>query len=502
MSSACLNRALLESLRKKASSEFGASTFKVFAALALLTSLGLFCTGSAIGQGFTNLHNFFFTNGTFPMASLILSSNTLYGTTQNYGGGPGGGYGSVFKMGTDGSNFTALHIFSGDTDGGNLNSSLVLANGRLYGTAAFGGGSNHGCVFVINANGTGLFNLYNFSALSTNSPGTNSDGAYPIAGLILSGGTLYGMANGGGSANVGNIFAVNTNGAGFTNLHNFNVSDGQYPAANLILSGNTLYGMTPGGGAFHSGNIFSVSTNGTLFTTLFNFPATSGVLFSNSDGAFPKGSLLLSGSTLYGTASEGGTAGNGTVFKINTDGAAFTVLHTFSLTSGALGTNSDGAGPQAELILSDGVLYGTTKFGGNGGSGTVFRLNTNGTGFATLYNFTAVDVVTGTNKDGAHPVSGLVLSSGVLYGTASAGGTAGNGTTGYGTVFSLLVPPTLAIRRQGTNVILTWATNFTGFNLQTATNLVPPVNWSAVAGQYSVTNPIADKQRFFRLVHP
>jgi uncharacterized repeat protein (TIGR03803 family) len=255
--------------------------------------------------------------------------------------------------------------------------------------------------------------------------------------------------------------------------------------------------MTAGGGAFHYGNIFSVSTNGTPFTTLYNFPPTSGVLFSNSDGSFPKGSLLLSGSTLYGTASEGGTAGNGTIFKIDTNGAAFTVLHTFGLTSGALGTNSDGAGPQAELTLSDGVLYGTTKFGGNGGSGTVFRLNTDGAGFATLYNFTAVDVVTGTNRDGAHPVSGLLLSGGVLYGTASAGGTAA-----YGTVFSLLVPPALAIQRQGTNIILTWPTNFTGFNLQTATNLAPPVNWSGLGGQYTVTNSVADKQRFFRLVHP
>jgi uncharacterized repeat protein (TIGR03803 family) len=450
-----------------------------------------------MGQGFTNLHNIVFTNGTYPRATLILSSNTLYGTTQNYGGGTGGGYGSVFKMGTDGSNFTVLHVFSGDADGGNLNSSLVSANGKLYATATFGGGLNYGCVFVINANGTSLFNLYNFSALSTNSPGTNSDGAYPVAGLILSGGTFYGTANGGGSAGVGNIFAVNTNGAGFTNLHNFNVGDGQYPAANLILSGNILYGMTPGGGIFHSGNIFSVTTNGTAFTTLFNFPQTSGVLFSNSDGSFPKGSLLLSGSTLYGTASEGGIAGNGTIFKIDTNGAAFTVLHTFSLTSGALGTNSDGASPQAELILSDGVLYGTTKYGGNGGSGTVFRLNTNGTGFATLYHFTTADVVTSTNKDGALPVSGLLLSGGVLYGTASSGGTAG-----YGTIFSLLVPPPLAIQRLGTNVILTWPTNFTGFSLQTTTNLSPPVNWSAVGGQYSVTNPVTDKQRFFRLVHP
>jgi uncharacterized repeat protein (TIGR03803 family) len=488
MSLAWQNRALLVIFRKKA---------WLHAALVLFTTASIFRVEPVIGQGFTNLHNFVFTNGTYPLASLILSGSTLYGTAQNYGGGTGGGYGSVFKMGIDGSNFTALHIFSGGTDGGNLNSSLVLANGVLYATAAFGGGLNYGCVFRISTNGTGLINLHNFSVPSTNSPYTNGDGTYPVCGLIFSGSTLYGMANGGGNAGVGNIFAVNTNGAGFTNLHSFNVSDGQYPAANLILSGTTLYGMTPGGGAFHSGNIFSVTTNGTGSTELFNFPPTSGVLFSNSDGAFPQGSLLLSGGTLYGTASEGGSAGNGTVFRINTNGSAFGVLHTFSVTSGALGTNSDGASPEAELILSDGVLYGTAKYGGSGGSGTVFRLNTDGTGFATLYSFSAADPVTGTNRDGAHPVSGLVLSGGILYGTASSGGTAG-----YGTAFSLLVPPVLNIQLSGTNAILTWPTNFTGFSLQTTTNLAPPVVWSALGGQYSVTNPVSSKQRFFRLIHP
>jgi uncharacterized repeat protein (TIGR03803 family) len=451
-----------------------------------------------MGQGFTNLHNFVITNGTYPRASLILSGNTLYGTTQNYGGGTGGGYGSVFKMETDGSNFTALHVFSGGTDEGTLTSSLVLANGILYGTAV-GTRSNYGCVYCIGANGTNLVNLYNFSALSTNVPSTNTDGANPIGGVILSGSTLYGMATGGGTGGVGNIFAVNTNGVGFTNLHNFNFydGDGAFPAANLILSGNMLYGMTPNGGTFNSGAIFSITTNGTGFTNLFNFPHTSGVLFSNSDGAYPNGSLLLSGNTLYGTAEEGGTAGNGTIFKINTDGAAFTVLHSFSVTSGVLGTNSDGANPEAELILSNGALYGTARYGGHGGSGTVFRLNTNGTGFATLYNFTSTDVVTGTNIDGAHPVSGLILSGGVLYGTASIGGTAG-----YGTVFSLLAPPALSIQLSGTNAILTWLTNFPGFALQTATNLGPPINWSAIGGQFSVTNPITDRQRFFRLIHP
>jgi len=471
---------------------------KLRALLLLVTALRLFSIDRATAESFTNLHNLVFTNGTGPIATLTLSGTTLYGTTRIYGGGNGGGYGSAFKMGIDGSNFSVLHIFSGDTDGGNINGSLLLASDILYGTATFGGASNYGCIFAISTNGTGLTNLYNFSAAAQGVPSTNSDGAYPVGGLVLSGNTLYGMANGGGTVGWGNVFALKTNVSGFTNLHNFNNTDGENPWASLTLSGNALYGTTPAGGSVHCGNIFSISTNGTDITTLHEFTLPSiGAPRTNSDGAFPRSSLSLSGNTLYGTTPDGGDAGNGVIYKINTDGSDFTVLHSFSATAGPLLANSDGAKPKAELTVSGGILYGTAENGGTFGNGTIFQLTTNGTGFTTLYSFTATNGVTGTNTDGAHPVSGLILSGITLYGTARDGGTAA-----YGTIFSIQLPPVLGIQRSGSNVILTWPTNFTGFNLQTATNLAPPVSWSVLSGQYSVTIPASDKQRFFRLTHP
>ena len=124
-------------------------------------SLAIQATGQTV---FNNLHNLVYTNGTGPLASLIVSGNTLYGTTHNYGGGLGGGSGCVFRMNTDGSGFTNLHTFSGIApDAGYLSGDLVLSGGTLYGTAAFGGDLDHGCVFAIGTNGLGLTNLYNFS---------------------------------------------------------------------------------------------------------------------------------------------------------------------------------------------------------------------------------------------------------------------------------------------------------------------------------------------------
>jgi uncharacterized repeat protein (TIGR03803 family) len=72
---------------------------------------------------------------------------------------------------------------------------------------------------------------------------TNSDGAWPQAGLILADNTLYGTAGFGGSSGAGTVFTINTNGTGFTNLHSFSYgSDRANPLASLNLSGNTLYG--------------------------------------------------------------------------------------------------------------------------------------------------------------------------------------------------------------------------------------------------------------------
>jgi uncharacterized repeat protein (TIGR03803 family) len=137
--------------------------------------------------------------------------------------------------------------------------------------------------------------------------------------------------------------------------------------------------------------------------------------------------------------------------------------------------------------------------GGSSGHGTVFAMNTDGTGFTTLHNFTG-------GKDGANPQAALILSGNTLYGMARYGGIHGDGT-----VFSLSFPPQLAIIPSETNVILTWPTNYagfdyTGYTLESTTNLGSSAVWTTnspppvvVNGQNTVTNPISGSQTFFRL---
>src|ERR1035437_3399283 len=478
---------------------------------AVMAALVLMLAGQATAQVFKTLHSFTGgSDGANPYAGLVLSGNTLYGTTF-FGGGSG--YGTAFKVNTDGTGFRVVESFNGVSNEAYPEPGLVLSDNTLYG-ASLGPGTTSGTLFAVNTNGTGFATLHVFTAVS-GLHYTNSDGAFVWGPLILSGNTLYGTADGGGSGGVGTVFAVNTNGTGFTVLHSFAAlsvpfnpydstyyppytnSDGACPDAGLVLSGNTLYGVTDWGGSSGWGTVFAVNTNGTGFTSLYNF--TGG-----SDGAWPYlGRLLLSGNTLYGTAtrggSRGGNSGNGTVFAINTNGTGFKTLHIFTATIAPHNTNSDGASPQTGLSLSGDTLYGTAHGGGCSGKGTVFAVNTDGTGFTTLHSFAGL-------MDGANPYAGLILSGNTLYGTTYSGGTYGDGT-----VFSLSFTPQLTIVPSETNVMVTWPTNYPGFDysgytLQSTTNLGPLAVWATnsavpvvVNEHYAVTNSISGTQQFYRL---
>ena len=233
--------------------------------------------------------------------------------------------------------------------------------------------------------------LYRFSELS-GAPLTNSDGRRPWTGLIMSSNILFGTANQGGSFIYGTVFAVKTDGSEFRTLHSFTEpnstnNDGAWPQSKLTIEGNILFGTAYGGGLGGWGTVFKVNTDGSGFTNLHSFAAG---IDTNSDGFGPQSGLVLSGNILYGTASQGGSSGSGTIFAVNTNGTGFTVLYHFTKMSGSYPnlTNSDGALPASGLILSGDTLYGTAYQGGRFGNGTVFAINTNGIGFSNLYNFT------------------------------------------------------------------------------------------------------------------
>src|SRR5262249_15372520 len=138
----------------------------------------------------------------------------------------------------------------------------------------------------------------------------------------------------------------------------------------------TFYGSTRTGGPNGAGTIYKVTTNGTFSILIqntnisINLQMPVGELIQASDGA------------LYGTTQLGGTLMKGTVFKVGTNGLGYAVLYNFGIVV------NDGQTPLAGLVQgSDGGLYGTTSAGGSNSAGAVFRLSTNGTGYAVIHHF-------------------------------------------------------------------------------------------------------------------
>jgi len=141
------------------------------------------------------------------------------------------------------------------------------------------------------------------------------------------------------------------------------------------------------------------------------------------------------------------------------------------------------------------------------GAGSIAAGRVTAQTFTNLYSFAArSNGDYGTNSDGAGPSGELILSGNTLYGTTGGGGSSGNGT-----VFSLSFATQLTIMPSGASVILTWPTNnagfdYTRFTLQSTTNLVSPAVWTTVSpgpvvidGQNAVTNTISGTQQFYRL---
>jgi uncharacterized repeat protein (TIGR03803 family) len=348
------------------------------------------------------LHSFRSTppKGAFPNAGLSADpAGSLYGTTV-YGGESNAGV--VFKL-DSARNYTVLHSFTGGLDGANPFAGVILDSaGNLYGTAAGGGSTNNGVVYKLDPSGVETV-LYSFAG--------GSDGSEPYAGVVRdAAGNLYGTTFFGGAADVGVVFKLDASGRE-TVLHSFSRgkgasgTDGWEPYAGVTLdSAGNLYGTTTESGVAGAGIIYKLDPAANE-TVLHNF--------TNTDGAQPRSAPILDSSgNLYGTTRWGGQWNQGVVYKLDTAGHE-TVLHAF--------TRAAGGQPYAGVTFdSSGNLYGTATSGGAAGWGAVYKLDPTGQE-TVLHSFT-------DGADGVFPYGGVMRDpAGGLYGTASGGGTPGEG---------------------------------------------------------------------------
>ncbi len=479
----------------------------VFTKIALLQSVIMLAAASLEAQTYTNYHNFAAikqnlvtytqTNkdGGNAYATMVISGHTLYGTTA---GGGTNGLGTVFKINTDGTGFTNVFTFTfvkdqptnGDNGSGPLGG-LALSGNTLYGTTREGGlrTNYYGSIFALQTDGTGFTNLHYFSTVISNK---NSEGDFPIASLTLVGNRLFGVAYSGGIYTNGTIFAINTNGMGFTNLYNFDFTNGANPDAPLCFAGNMLYGTTYLGGAYSNGVIFAINTNGTGFTNYHSFSALGYPYPANVDGANSQSPLVASGNVLYGAAPRGGGIGDGygALFSIHTDGSDFSPVYYFDY--------YHGAGPLCQLLLTNNLLYGTTSEGGSNAAGTVFSFNLASSVYSDLYNFPTGSYSGSayTNSTGFEPWAGVVMSGNTLFGVTPTGGPGGSGTI-YALILSGSAPVPLKTQINGNALVLSWSD--ASYTLQAAGSLSVSSFTNVPNATSPYTNTTMATQQFFRL---
>lgn len=394
-----------------------------------IRALVLWVGGALVaGAQYSNLYSFTGVGGegANPMDGQLLASGSFLYGTTPYGGLSSNGV--VFRIGRDGTGYTNLHLFAdGPSDGRFPSGSLTITGVTFYGMTSRGGLFDSGTVFRVLADGTGYSILHHFS-------GGASDGAFPSDALALSGSTLYGMTGQGGGSQKGVVFRINTDGTGYTNLHAFSgsVTDGASPRGSLTLIGSTLFGMTEqggrGDGSYQQGVLFSMETDGSRYTNLHSFSA------GTSDGARPHGSLVAHAGVLYGMTSGGGSNDYGTIFRIATNGTGYAILKKFA---GA----TDGYWPDGSLTLHGATLYGMTAGGGGANWGTVFQIGTDGSSHTVLHSFT------GSASDGHGPYGSLCMDNWRLYGMTYWGGVSNRGV-----IFSHHIPPAVSLTAPSASV--------------------------------------------------
>jgi uncharacterized repeat protein (TIGR03803 family) len=127
---------------------------------------------------------------------LVLYNNALYGITDYIGLPPGG---ALFRIGTDGSDYTVLHSFGAGSDG-STPCALALSGSVLHGVTKGGGAYARGTAFSIDTSGANYAIDHDFA-------GSPNDAEWPNA-AVWTGSAFYGMTTLGGSHDLGTIFAL------------------------------------------------------------------------------------------------------------------------------------------------------------------------------------------------------------------------------------------------------------------------------------------------------
>lgn len=339
--------------------------------------------------------------GTAAIKTLLIdAADSIYYTFMN----------TIKKIKTDGTGETTLYTFTTPAEGSSTYSGLTESPGdTLWGLHTYGGSFDGGTLYSIKKDGTGFTLHHHF---------TTATGIYPDSKLVYFDGKLYGTTTQGGNFSVGVLYTIMPDGSGYRVLYHFEPGTpaiGQVSGNISISSNGRIFGTFS---QFFSSSVygpyngmFKVDTSGENFETFFE-------VNQRENGKFNLDPLLDGDETIFLPTVEGGRHDGGVLSTSDTSGNATSLF--------AFGASPNGFRPAGGLIkATDGKLYGVTQIGGADGSGVIYSMNADGTGYTKLYEL--------TETQGYEPVGKLLeASDGKLYGACKRGG-----VTNWGSLYRL-----------------------------------------------------------------
>lgn len=325
-------------------------------------------------------------------SAVLNAQSTLWGLAD----------GSLFHVGTDGSNFSFAYRQDPDITGTLPQTLLQARDGNVYGLNI--NSTKFGTVFY-RISAAGLTQLYlipyggshseliegqdgflygvittlgRYSALffkiRPNGSAFSSFrvafyGLTPTEGLTAaSNGAIYGLSEAGGENGGGFVFKIRSDFTGLEILHHFIKEGGKRPAYKLVEGPDKfLYGVTSSGGLYNYGAIYKISLDGTQYLKIHDF--------DQKNGSEPTGALIIQGTTCFGMTTKGGTHRKGSIYKINTSGSGFTTLHHFN--------GSVGEYPYGGIHFNDGIFMGLCRQPGDWYP-EIFSIHPDGTGLKNV----------------------------------------------------------------------------------------------------------------------
>jgi uncharacterized repeat protein (TIGR03803 family) len=309
------------------------------------------------------------------------------------------------------SSYKVLHSFAGKPDGGGVFAGVALdRRGNLYGTTWSGGAYGEGTVYQLVPVSGGKWTetiLHSFCR-----PQHCNDGDLPMNGVTVGpAGNLYGVS--------GPVFQMSPKLGGWSFRVIYGATGGVHPPNNvpgqcdlLLDKAGNLYGPCFSFGKNYHGAASELArgSGGWTENDLYDFCPNG---YTCRDGAYPEYQLTWDpAGNLYGVTTEGG---------VNKWGVAYELEHTANGWKEHVLYDFPTYVPGSALVFDgSGNLYGTT-FQEGSCDGTVYQLSPQGKGRwkrTILYPFCNAE------QDGGAPVEPVTFDpkTGVLYGTASAGG--------------------------------------------------------------------------------